>query len=111
MADPIIGIISVGDGATFTPHIASNGDLTWTNNKNLPNPGSVNIKGPKGDQGLTGPTGPQGPQGAEGPAGQDGNVEFSDLTEDQKEQLVGPRYVKDEQGYLCIDYGSNWFED
>lgn len=44
MADPIIGKISVGDGATFTPEI--NGDvLSWSNNKNLPNPNSVDIVG------------------------------------------------------------------
>ena len=43
MADPIIGQISVGDGATFTPAVSSAGILSWTNNKNLPNPASVDI--------------------------------------------------------------------
>lgn len=44
MADPIIGKISVGDGATFTPSI--NGDvLSWSNNKNLPNPENLDIVG------------------------------------------------------------------
>ena len=40
---PIIGQISVGDGATFTPSVSSAGELSWTNNKNLPNPESVDI--------------------------------------------------------------------
>lgn len=40
---PIIGQISVGDGATFTPSVSSAGELSWTNNKNLPNPEPVDI--------------------------------------------------------------------
>lgn len=36
-------------GATFTPHIDSDGNLSWTNNRDLANPETVNIKGPKGD--------------------------------------------------------------
>ncbi len=111
MADPIVGNISVGDGATFTPHIASNGDLTWTNNKNLQNPTAVNIRGPQGSPGLTGATGPQGPTGAQGPPGQDGAMTWADLTEAQKAQLVGPRYVLDEDGYLCLQYPTGWFDE
>lgn len=48
------------DGATFTPSIDSNGNLSWTNNKGLANPSSVNIKGPKGDKGDTGAKGADG---------------------------------------------------
>ena len=54
------------DGATFTPSVDDSGNLSWTNDKNLPNPKPVNIKGPKGD---TGATGGQGPQGLPGPTG------------------------------------------
>lgn len=43
MADPIIGKISVGDGATYTPAVDSDGVISWTNNKNLPNPASVDL--------------------------------------------------------------------
>lgn len=69
------------NGATFTPSVSESGDLSWTNDKGLANPETVNIKGPKGDTGATGPqgpqgetgaTGPQGPQGETGPAGADG---------------------------------------
>lgn len=41
------------DGATFTPSVSSDGILSWTNDKGLSNPASVNIKGPKGDPGST----------------------------------------------------------
>lgn len=39
------------NGATFTPTLAQNGDLSWENDKGLDNPDTVNIKGPKGDTG------------------------------------------------------------
>ena len=42
------------DGATFTPSVDSAGNLSWTNNKGLTNPPTVNIKGPKGDKGNAG---------------------------------------------------------
>lgn len=51
-------------GATFTPSVSSSGDLSWTNNKGLTNPATVNIKGPKGDTGATGPQGPAGTNAA-----------------------------------------------
>lgn len=40
------------DGATFTPSVASDGTLSWTNDKGLSNPASVNIKGPAGPSGT-----------------------------------------------------------
>lgn len=42
------------DGTTFTPSVAANGDLSWTNDGGKPNPDTVNIKGPKGDKGEKG---------------------------------------------------------
>lgn len=53
-------------GATFIPAVSDTGVLSWTNDKGLTNPASVNIKGPKGDKGET------GEQGAPGPAGEPG---------------------------------------
>lgn len=32
-------------GATFTPHVDDDGNLSWTNDANLPNPKTVNIMG------------------------------------------------------------------
>lgn len=57
------------DGATFTPSVDDSGNLSWTNDKGLPNPDPVNIKGPKGDTGDTGPQGNPGEQGEVGPQG------------------------------------------
>lgn len=54
------------DGATFTPTVDLDGNLSWTNNKGLSNPSIVNIKGPKGDTGSQGIPGEQGQQGEQG---------------------------------------------
>ena len=66
------------NGATFTPDVSEEGVISWTNDKGLPNPDPVNIKGPKGDTGATGlqgepgEPGPQGPQGDPGAQGEPG---------------------------------------
>lgn len=51
------------DGATFTPSVSEEGIISWTNDKGLPNPDPVNIKGPKGDDGDAGPQGSPGQDG------------------------------------------------
>lgn len=51
------------DGATFTPSVSEDGVISWTNDKGLPNPEPVNIKGPKGDDGDAGPQGSPGQNG------------------------------------------------
>ena len=48
------------DGATFTPHVSSDGTLSWTNNGGETNPDPINIKGPKGDKGEQGEPGADG---------------------------------------------------
>lgn len=40
------------DGATFTPSVNENGDLSWTNDKGKENPQTVNIMGPQGEPGA-----------------------------------------------------------
>lgn len=59
-------------GATFRPSVSENGDLSWTNDKGLENPATVNIQGPQGEKGETGPQGPQGEKGETGPQGPQG---------------------------------------
>ena len=54
------------DGATFIPFVDDEGNLSWSNDSDLINPNTVNIKGPKGD------VGPQGPQGLKGDRGERG---------------------------------------
>ena len=90
------------NGATFTPGMSAAGVLSWTNDKGLPNPESVNIKGADGEDGLsvelrlsgaylqwrptggtwqnlvalsaiTGPAGADGADGAPGAKGDKGN--------------------------------------
>lgn len=58
-------------GYYFTPSVSAEGILSWTNNGDLDNPVSVNVKGP---QGIQGETGPQGPQGQPGPQGEKGET-------------------------------------
>ena len=60
------------NGATFTPAVSAAGVLSWTNDKGLANPASVNIMGPQGPAGATGATGAAGPQGPQGPRGETG---------------------------------------
>ena len=60
------------DGATFTPAVSAAGVISWTNNKGLANPTSVNIMGPQGPAGATGATGAAGPQGPQGERGETG---------------------------------------
>ena len=62
--DPGSGSGSGENGATFTPAIDSDGNLSWTNDKGLDNPETVNIKGPKGDTGQNGAAGAKGDTGA-----------------------------------------------
>lgn len=51
------------NGVTFTPSVDNEGNLSWTNNGNLDNPETKNIKGPKGEPGAKGDTGEGVPSG------------------------------------------------
>lgn len=64
-------------GATFIPAVSDTGVLSWTNDKGLTNPASVNIKGPKGDKGETGEQGAPGPQGEPGEQGPMGTAPWA----------------------------------
>lgn len=48
------GIIRGDPGPYFTPAVDVSGNISWTNNGNLPNPQTQNIKGDKGDTGDDG---------------------------------------------------------
>lgn len=47
------GGIPVENGATFIPSVSKEGVISWTNDKDLPNPEPVNIKGDPGKNGYT----------------------------------------------------------
>ena len=72
------------NGATFTPSVSENGDLSWTNDRGLENPETVNIMGPRGPKGDTGETGAQGEKGDKGDTGSPG--------------ATGPKGDKGDQG-------------
>lgn len=59
-------------GPYFTPSVDKDGNLSWTNNGDLSNPSTVNIKGPQGIQGIQGEQGPIGEQGIQGQKGDTG---------------------------------------
>ena len=61
------------NGGTFVPSVTIDGELSWTNDKNLPNPQPVNIKGA---------------DGAPGPKGDP--FIYDDFTPEQLENLKGP---------------------
>ena len=44
-------------GATFSPQMDGNGNLSWVNDKGLPNPQTVNLRGDKGEKGDKGDSG------------------------------------------------------
>ena len=87
-----INIGSSGDGgATFIPSVSADGVISWTNDKGLPNPKPVNIKGVKGDKGDKGEAGENGKDGVNGKDGADAYtpVKGKDyFTDSDKEEMV-----------------------
>ena len=96
-------------GYYFTPSVSDTGDLSWTNNGNLENPTTVNIKGPQGAQGVQGIQGEQGPQGEKGEVGyyftpnvdESGNLSWSNngnLNNPSAVNIKGPQGEQGAQG-------------
>lgn len=80
------------NGATFIPEVDEYGELSWTNDKGLPNPDPVRLMGPQGEKGDTGEQGPQGEQGIQGeagPQGQRGYALFSTPESSPVDENVG----------------------
>ena len=69
-----LGITTGTNGATFTPAVDDAGNLSWSNDKDLANPNTVNIKGDKGDKGDKGEMGDKGEKGDTGAKGADGKT-------------------------------------
>ena len=67
----------------YTPNVDTNGIISWTNNGNLENPETRNIKGPQG------PQGPQGQRGQTGAAGDTGHTTncITEIPQDIKLEL------------------------
>lgn len=83
------------DGATFTPSVDSAGNLSWSNNKGLANPPTVNIKGPKGDKGDAG-------EGGGGSSG-GGSIETISLFGSFGEPLIIDEMLAEKRYWLYVD--------
>ena len=90
------------NGATFTPNVDTDGNLSWTNDKELENPTTINIKGAKGDKGDVGeqgPIGPKGDTGERGPQGERGEIGPQGLQGEKGDKGdVGPQGPQGLQG-------------
>lgn len=84
------------DGATFIPTVSNDGVISWTNDKELPNPEPVNIKGVKGDKGDKGDRGLQGVQGIQGERGEKGQK--GDKGDRGEQGIQGVQGAKGETG-------------
>jgi len=80
-------------GATFTPSVSAEGELSWSNDGGLANPDPVNIKGPRGEPG------PPGQDGEPGPAGKDATINGRNVL---TIQAGGNVTVTQEDGVLAI---------
>ena len=80
-------------GATFTPSVAANGDISWSNDKGLVNPNTVNIKGPQGIQGPKGDKGDTGDTGATGATFIPSITANGDLSWTNDKGLVNPNTI------------------
>lgn len=92
-------------GVTFTPHVDSQGNLSWTNDGGLENPATVNIKGPKGeDSTVPGPKGDKGDDGIGlmGPQGRTGEMGIGLEFNWDGTKLGIKRTVDDEYTYVDL---------
>ena len=76
------------NGATFIPSVSTEGVISWTNDRELPNPAPVNIKGAKGDPGTNGKDGTNGTNGKDGVDGYTPVKGKDYFTETDKAEIV-----------------------
>ena len=103
-----LGITTGTNGATFTPAVDDAGNLSWSNDKGLANPNTVNIKGAKGDKGDKGDTGAKGADGqtpnisigtvTTGAAGSSASAEITGTTPNLTLNLTIPKGDKGDKG-------------
>lgn len=123
------------DGATFTPTVSDEGIISWTNDKDLPNPDPVDIKGDPGtvftpsvssegvlswsnnggldnpeSVSIRGPKGDTGATGAQGPQGPQGEKGEAGATGPQGE--TGPAGADGKSAYAyAVDGGYTGTEE
>ena len=70
-------LLKMDNMTVYTPHMSSEGILSWTNDNGKENPTPINLTGPTGEQGIQGPKGDKGDtgeQGIQGPKGDKGDT-------------------------------------
>lgn len=89
------------NGATFYPEVSEDGIISWTNDKGLDNPKSVNIKGKDGADGKNGVDGKDGIDGANGKSAYELACEsgFEGSLSEWLDSLVGKDGADGEDGY------------
>lgn len=91
------------NGATFIPSVSTDGVISWTNDRELPNPPPVNIKGAKGDKGEKGDKGDRGEQGTQGIQGIKGDKgDKGDTGNDGKDGKDGTNGKDGQDGFSPI---------
>ena len=100
-----LGITTGTNGATFTPAVDDAGNLSWSNDKDLANPNTVNIKGAKGDKGDAGEKGADGQTPnisigtvTTGAAGSSASAEITGTTPNLTLNLTIPKGDKGDKG-------------
>ena len=56
-------LLKMDNMTVYTPHMSSEGVLSWTNDNGKENPNPINLTGPDGEQGIQGPKGEKGDTG------------------------------------------------
>lgn len=87
-------------GYVFTPSVSDTGDISWTNNGNLTNPETKNIRGPQGQQGIQGEKGDKGDTGYVFTPSVDaeGNISWANNGELENPETVNIRGPQGAQG-------------
>lgn len=99
------------NGGTFRPDVDPDGNISWTNDKDLENPKTMNIMGPPG---KIGPQGEQGLQGLRGETGatfipnvdSEGNLSWTndkELDNPQTQNIRGPQGEKGDCNFATFD--------
>lgn len=105
------------NGATFTPSVSNEGVISWTNDRELPNPDPVNIRGKDGRDGVDGKDGytPKkgvdyfdGKDGKDGTNGKDGYTPIKG--KDYFDGANGKDGKDGEDGYTPVK-GKDYFTD
>lgn len=78
-------LLKMDNMTVYTPHMSSEGILSWTNDNGKENPNPINLtgpdgkQGPKGDKGEQGLKGDTGPKGDKGDTGEPGEINLTDF--------------------------------